>query len=169
MNAAKPPQDPFNAAARPQELELAALESARESVSVRIGKYPSPATVGSSAFGFFDCDLTGRDFAQRGNHFFVVRFHQRPRTLEQLFRAARRAEHQLEAVGDVVEAIFYGYSCHCPSILRCAAALVNAHLRGSFHYYFLRASAAHGFSIEEMLEHWALLDEAAMLRQLTAN
>jgi hypothetical protein len=169
MNAAKRPQDPFNAAARPQELEIAALESARESVSVRIGKYPSPATIGSSAFGFFDCDLTGRDFAQRGNHFFVVRFHQRPRTLEQLFRAACRAEHQLEAVGDVVEAIFYGYSCHCPSIVRCAATLVNARLCGSFRYYFSRASAAHAFSIDALLEHWALLDEPAMIRQLTGK
>jgi hypothetical protein len=169
MNAAKRPQDPFNAAARPQELEIAALESARESVSVRIGKYPSPTTVGSSAFGLFDCDLTGRDFAQRGNHFFVVRFHQRPRTLEQLFRAARRAEHQLEAVGDVFEAIFYGYSCHCPSIVRCVAALVNAHLCGSFRYNFPGVSGSYAFTIDELLEHWALLDEPAMIRQLTGK
>jgi hypothetical protein len=36
-------------------------------------------------------------------------------------------------------------------------------------FFFLRASGAHGFSIDELLEHWALLDEAAMFRQLTAK
>jgi hypothetical protein len=29
-------------------------------------------------------------------------------------------------------------------------------------FFFGRASAARGFSIDELLEHWALLDEAAI-------
>src|SRR5208282_5753568 len=82
---------------------------------------PSPARscVGScridrarSGVGFFDRDLAGGDFAQRRDYFFVVRFHQWPRALEQLFGAPRRAEHELEAVGDVCQAIFNGNSCH---------------------------------------------------------
>src|SRR5208282_2642617 len=82
---------------------------------------PSPARscVGScridrarSGVGFFDRDLAGGDFAQRRDYFFIVRFHQWPRALEQLFGAPRRAEHQLEAVGSVFQAILNGDSCH---------------------------------------------------------
>ena len=54
----------------------------------------------------------GGDFAQRRYYFFVVRFHQWPRALEQLFGAPRRTEHELEAVGNVLQAIFNGNSCH---------------------------------------------------------
>src|SRR5579863_823443 len=84
---------------------------------------------GSSApslrFGFDQDGLARGDFAQCRHDFFVFRFNQRARALEQLFGSAGSAQHQFEAVGNSFEAVFYSDSRHDRSILRSAAALVK--------------------------------------------
>ena len=63
-------------------------------------------------FWLDDLDLARSDFTQGGYDFLVAGFHQRTRTLEQLLGAARPAQHQLEAVIDVFEAVFNSYTSH---------------------------------------------------------
>src|SRR5208282_5275813 len=130
---------------------------------------PSPARscVGScridrarSGVGFFDRDLAGGDFAQRRDYFFIVRFHQWPRALEQLFGAPGRAEHELEAVGNIFQAIFNGNSCHLASILRCIAPLVNAPAIGRLERHGGSASLMGRFGA---LRHFILMAGLALI------
>ena len=59
-----------------------------------------------------DSDRASRHLAQGGDNFLVVRVHQGPIALEQLLGAAGGRQNQLEAVGNLLEAIFYSYSRH---------------------------------------------------------
>jgi len=70
-------------------------------------------------------DLAGRDFAQRGHDFLVVRIDQRPSAFEELFGPACRAQNQFKTIGNPLQAILYGNSCHCSVILRPRGAVVN--------------------------------------------
>ena len=73
-----------------------------------------------------DDDFFGRDFAQRGYHFLVIRFDERTGALQELLGPARRAQNQSETIINVLKAIFYGYSCHLGMIFRPGAPDVNA-------------------------------------------
>jgi hypothetical protein len=65
-----------------------------------------------SMLGLFDNDLTGRSFAQSGHQFLVVGFDQGPGSFEQLFGPLSRYQHQLEAVGNMPQAVFDCDSSH---------------------------------------------------------
>jgi hypothetical protein len=73
-----------------------------------------------------DDDFFGRDFAQRGYHFLVIRFDERTGALQELLGPASRAEDQSKTIINMFKAIFYGYTCHLGMIFRPGAALVNA-------------------------------------------
>src|SRR5262249_59119387 len=82
------------------------------------GPSASPFRLSGTSVGVLDPNLGGTDLTERGDDLLVVRTDQGSRAFEQLLRAPGGEQHELEAIGDVLEAVFHGNACHFGNFYR---------------------------------------------------